>query len=203
MKQKHAKKSKQSDEYKLWESTPFISSMPCETLSQPCIGPAGDAVGDAATIRGQRGRPSKRLCDSPGRTTTATILEEPIKYLTEFSEKQGVSFDDVLTALLSTRPKKQKSNVKVNIPEQDATAFYFNNSFSTRSWTELRLFLLKFDVNLPPRNLIDNNKHELHPKVISHEIKCSVPYIDLVKDTVSGVNLSTDAGLLTGSNSDK
>ena len=75
----------------------------------------------------------------------------------------------------------------MNIPEQDATAFYFNNSFSTRSWTELRLFLLKFDVNLPPRNLIDNNKHELHPKVISHEIKCSVPYIDLVKDTVSGI----------------
>ena len=143
LKQKQPKKNKQSDEYKLWESTPFISSMPCETLSQPCIGPAGDAVGDAATIRGQRGRPSKRLCDSPGRTTTATILEEPIKYLTEFSEKQGVSFDDVLTALLSTRPKKQKSNVKVNIPEQDATAFYFNNSFSTRSWTELHLFLLE------------------------------------------------------------
>ena len=99
MKQKHAKKSKQSDEYKIWESTPFISSMPCETLSHSCIGPAGDAAVDAATICGQRGRDSKRLCDSPGRTTTATIMEEPIKYLTEFSEKQGMFFDDVLTAL--------------------------------------------------------------------------------------------------------
>ena len=44
-----------------------------------------------------------------------------------------------------------------------------------------------FNVELPTRNEIDKLKGTYHPPVMSQEIKCSVDYIDLVKDTVKGL----------------
>ena len=68
----------------------------------------------------------------------------------------------------------------------DATPFYFNEGYSSRSWTELRLFLLKYNVNIPTRNEIDAEKKTIHPDITYHEIKSFVDYHELIEDTVQG-----------------
>ncbi|CAL4216742.1 unnamed protein product, partial [Meganyctiphanes norvegica] len=68
-----------------------------------------------------------------------------------------------------------------------ATSFFFNEGFSSRSWTELRLFLKQFGVELPTRNTIDEEKKKLHPNIAVQEIKSCVQYKDLVEDTLKGL----------------
>ncbi|CAL4224806.1 unnamed protein product, partial [Meganyctiphanes norvegica] len=99
-------------------------------------------------------------------------------------------------AIRCNKYKKQKP--EIIIPTEDATAFYFNEKYSTRSWTELRLFLLKFNVKLPKRNDIDIEKKNLHPTIISQEIKSFVHYPDLIDDTVQGILKVTAHNVKTG-----
>ena len=112
-------------------------------------------------------------------------MKPKIDNLIEFAEEQGVSYEDVLD-LLAERSSKKKKNV-IQIPTDAATSFFFNEGFSARSWTELRLFLKQFNVELPTRNTIDTEKTKLHPKITSHEIKSFVHYKDLIEDTVKGL----------------
>lgn len=52
---------------------------------------------------------------------------------------------------------------------------------------------MKYNLELPTRNDIDQEKISLCPKVISQEIKSFVTYPDLIQDTVSGIFECTDS----------
>ena len=145
------------------------------------MGPEGDAP-----VLGNRGRPQKRLSDNPSRNTKVKLMEEPINYVLNFAEEQGVPLEDVIT-LLNERFVSKKKKEPRQIPVEEACAYFLNGGYSTRSWTELRQFLLKFDIELPTRNDIDTHKVRYQPPILSQEIKCSVDYPSLVKDTTCGL----------------
>ena len=130
------------------------------------------------------GHPKSTLADNPVRRTVRQIMKPKIDDLIEFAEEQGVAFEDVVE-LLEQRCSKRKLNT-VYIPNDAATSFFFNEGFSSRSWTELRLFLKPFNIELPTRNNIDLAKKKLHLKITTHEIKSFVQYKDLIEDTVKG-----------------
>lgn len=175
--EKKPKKSKDSDIYQGWLSTSFFEIPELQPLN---------ASGDAAS--NPNGRPSKRLRDSPHKKTVDSLLEQTISDLTTYAEEQGVTVDHLLELIASrVSPKKTKVQTHVIIPEDEAVAFYFNEGYSSRSWTELRVFLSHFGVELPTRNTIDNKKKNLGPPILSQEIKCSVTYPDLIQDTVEGL----------------
>ena len=177
--QSRPKKARNSDEYQYWLESPFF------TFTQPTTsdgGPAGDVSLNFLETPKPKGRPGKRLSESPCSNTIKKIMEPEIQRLKTFAEQQGVSFDDVISLLNLEQTKKPKT--KCIISKEEALAYFFNAGFSSRGWTELRLFLLKFGVELPTRNEIDIEKKALHPTIISQEIKCSVEYADLMKDTV-------------------
>ena len=64
------------------------------------------------------------------------------------------------------------------------------SGYSNRSYTELRLFLKEFNVQLPTRNNLDVEKSKLHPTITVEQIKSSVNYQELVEDTVKGESQS-------------
>ena len=82
----------------------------------------------------------------------------------------------MLKEMLPGRPKRNE----IKIPSDDAVGFFFNEEHSSRSWTELRLFYLKYRVVLPTRNVVDEEKRKLLPPITVEEIKTSV------EDTVKG-----------------
>lgn len=188
---KKPKFSKTSAQYLKWFSSIFFSLYderdqdPHDEQNQdPQIeaGPCGDSSTSG------RGRPAKRLSDNPSRSTTERIMAKPVDYLVNFAKEQGIPLDDVIDILNERCPnKKRKNSSKIVIPPDEACAYFLNGGFSSRSWTDLRLFLLKFNVELPTRNTIDTNKSDYLPQVISHEIKCSVSYPELIQDTVLGL----------------
>ena len=167
-----------SDEYKGFLESSFLE-LEIENPAFQELTAGGDAH-----YKGRR--PAKTLGDNPHKRTQRNILDKPITDLINFAEEQGVSLEHLLE-LITARVQSKKQKAKVIIPEDEAVAFYFNEGFSSRSWTELRVFLLQFDVELPTRNMIDSKKQNLAPTMISHEIKCSVTYPDLIKDTVDGL----------------
>ena len=112
-------------------------------------------------------------------------MQPKIDELMEFAAEQGVSMDEVME-LMAQRYQKKARTVKVEIPVKESLGFFFNSTHSSHSWTELRLFLLKFGVELPTRNIIDQHKKALHPPILVQEIKSSVQYSDLVDNTVKG-----------------
>lgn len=181
---KKPKVSKTSEKYIQWLSSTFIEFE--EDTESIQLGPSGDNTGNVSDLRNFGGRPNKRLCDNPSRNTTAQIMEKPIQYLIDFAADQRIPLDEVID-ILNEHCCKKKKVTKVSIPTEDATTYFLNGGFSSRSWTELRLFLLKYDVELPTRNSIDSLKTEFQPKVISQEIKCSVSYPELLHDTVKGL----------------
>jgi hypothetical protein len=132
---------------------------------------------------GRVGRPKARLSDQPKKRTVMQIMLPKIEELVDLAKDQGVSFDEIieLLSVVSGR-KRQKSTVQ--IPLDESMAFFFNETHSSRSWTELRLFMLKYGVELPSRNQIDEKKKLLHP-----QIKSSVKYKDLIENTVQGLIL--------------
>ncbi len=138
-----------------------------------------------------RGRPKKRLSDSIHKKTAKKKIEPLVSLVKEFAEKEGVTFDEVIDMLIENSNKKPKTHI--SIPVHEATPFFFNEGFSSRSWTELRLFLMKHNVELPTRNAIDDEKKKLCPKIISQEIKSFVTYPDLIQDTVAGIIDCTDS----------
>ena len=75
---------------------------------------------------------------------------------------------------------------------------FFLQDFSTRSWTELRLFFKKYDIILPTRNAIDEEKKKFHPPITVEEIKSSVQYGELIQNTVEALikesNYDVDLG---------
>ena len=72
-------------------------------------------------------------------------------------------------------------------------SFYFNQEHSSRSWSELRLFLEEYDVRLPTRNEVDCMKKEMLPGGITcNEVKSDVNFDDLVSNTARGLLETTD-----------
>lgn len=134
-----------------------------------------------------RGRPKLRLCDKPAKRTKKEILRPKINELVQFAEDQGVDLEDLIDLINEKCKKNYKKTTVIQIPSDAATAFYFNQGFSSRSWTELRLFIKKYGVELPPRNEIDVMKKELHPQIKVEEIKSSVRYSELIENTVKGM----------------
>ena len=130
--------------------------------------------------------PKLKLSDNPGERTARNIKKPIVDELLDKAEQQGISYEELLEVLAIRCNKYKKQKPEIIIPTEDATAFYFNEKYSTRSWTELCLFLLKFNVKLPKRNDIDIEKKNLHPTIISQEIKSFVHYPDLIDDTVQG-----------------
>ena len=114
-------------------------------------------------------------------------LQPLIDSVSKFAQDEGLTFKQVVDRLNDeVHENKKKSKNTISIPIEEVTPFYFNGGFSTRSWTELRLFLIKFGVEIPPRNKIDIEKKTLSPQIITQEIKSCVTYPDLIHDTVSG-----------------
>ena len=172
---KRPKVSKDSAKYEEWLRNDF------HVETDQAMGPEGDAL-----VLGNRGRPQKRLSDNPSRNTKAKLVEEPLNYIVNFAEEQGVPLEEVIN-LLNERCESKKKKEAVQIPVEEACAYFLNGGYSTRSWTELRQFLLRFDVELPTRNEIDIHKVSYQPPILSQEIKCSVDYPSLVKDTTCGL----------------
>ena len=172
---KRPKVSKGSVKYQEWLENVF------HVEADQAMGPEGDAP-----VMGNRGRPQKRLSDNPSRNTKAKLMEEPLNYIVNFAEEQGVPLEDVIT-LLNERCASKKKKEARQIPVEEACGYFLNGGYSTRSWTELRQFLLKFDIELPTRNDIDTHKVRYQPQIVSQEIKCSVDYPSLVKDTTCGL----------------
>ena len=135
----------------------------------------------------------KSLCDSKDSRTKRRKIQPLIDYISQFAEEEGILFNDVVDLLNAEVKSNKKTKVSISIPVEEATPFFFNGGFSSRSWTELRLFLVKFNVDLPTRNVIDLEKKSLLPKIISQEIKSSVTYPDLIHDTVSSLVKIADA----------
>ena len=73
----------------------------------------------------------------------------------------------------------------VDIPVNAAIASYFNQGHSSRSWTELRLFLKQFDFDncYPQGILFMMRARKTHPEIFVKKIKSSVKYQDLIEDT--------------------
>ena len=132
------------------------------------------------------GRPRSRLSDQPTRKTVCHILQPKIDELVAFADEQGVSIEQLLEMLKSHTGNKhvKRSRTENVIPTDDAAAFFFLQDFSTRSWTELRLFFKKYDIILPTRNAIDEEKKKFHPPITVEEIKSSVQYGELIQNTV-------------------
>ena len=133
-------------------------------------------------------RPKKRISDCRDKKTQRQKLQPLIDSVSKFAQDEGLTFKQVVDRLNDeVDENKKKSKNTISIPIEEATPFYFNGGFSSRSWTELRLFLIKFGVEIPPRNKIDIEKKTLSPQIITQEIKSCVTYPDLIHDTVSGL----------------
>ena len=116
--------------------------------------------------RNRAGRSKLRLSDKPGKRTAHSILQPKIDELLEFATDQGVTYEEVIELLEEKRRKKKKGPVYVaEVPINEAVAFYFNQEHSTRSWTELRLFLGQYGLKLPTRNDINRKKKKCFLKV--------------------------------------
>ena len=172
MKNGKPRKSQMSPESIYWSNTVFYQVEEPEYDSEMEIETKGP------------GQPKSRLVDNPVSKTVRKIMKPKIDELIKFADSQGVKYEDVIK-LLEQRYKKTKPN-SVHIPTDSATSFFFNEGFSSRSWTELRLFLKQFGVELPTRNTIDEEKKTLHPNIAVQEIKSCVQYKDLVEDTLKG-----------------
>ena len=165
-----AKPKKGSAQYAAWASTAFLEIL--EFNSSEVLG---------------RGRPKLRLSDQPKKRTIDQIMQPKIEELLQFADEQGVTVEEVLELVTQRCHNKSKCKGRTEIPVDESVAFYFNNNHSSRSWTELRLFLLKFGIQLPTRNDIDLQKKSLHPTIHVEEIKSFVHYKDLVDNTVRGL----------------
>ena len=95
-------------------------------------------------------RLKSRLSDLPKKRTVNQIMQPKIDELMQFAAEQGFLIEDVME-LMGQRCQKKAKTTKVEIPIKDSLGF-FNSTHSSRSWTELRLFLLKFGVELPTRH---------------------------------------------------
>ena len=129
---KKPKVSKTSEKYIQWLSSTFIEFE--EDTESIQLGPSGDNTGNVSDLRNFGGRPNKRLCDNPSRNTTAQIMEKPIQYLIDFAADQRVPLDEVID-ILNEHCCKKKKVTKVSIPTEDATTFFLNGGFSSRSWS--------------------------------------------------------------------
>ena len=152
MKKSKPKKAKTSREYQDWLESPFISFC----TSSFAGGSAENIFSTTPEVSKSKGRPGKRLSESPCADTIKNTMAPEIDRLKTFAEQQGVAFEHVINLL--TPEHSKKPNVKCTIPKNEALALFFNAGFSSRGWTELRLFLLRFGVELPTRNEIDNEK---------------------------------------------
>ena len=136
-------------------------------------------------IREGAGRHKSTLSDHPKSRTTKNILQPKIEELLIFANEQGVGLEEVIESISQNYSKKAQ-RVEIEIPKDAATAFFFYEYHSQRSWTELRLFLKTYGVILPTRNTIDEEKKKLMPPITVQEIKSSVDYEILVENTVKG-----------------
>ena len=142
---------------------------------------------DHGGIRNKAGRPKMRLSERPGKRTIQAIMKPRMDELVQFADDQGIDYDEVIE-LLEDRKKKKQKRCLVEIPVEDAVALYFNQEHSSRSWTELRLFLEEYDVRLPTRNEVDCMKKEMLPGGITcNEVKSDVNFDDLVSNTARGL----------------
>ena len=140
------------------------------------------------------GRPRATLSQTPHKKTVKSILQPKIDELMSFAAMQGIEYEEVLHLLEEPKPKKKKKAVfAAEIDIEDAVSFYFSQEHSSRSWTELRLFLSKYEVYLPARNQIDTEKKKILPPIKFSEIKSEVNYSDLVTDTVHGESYCSTA----------
>ena len=64
--------------------------------------------------------------------------------------------------------------------------FLFIHKYTERGWTELRLWLKKFGVDLPTRNEIDSEKKKLAIPLTKNVLKASADFQDVLKNTASG-----------------
>ena len=118
------------------------------------------------------------------RTVNQIILQPKIDELMQFAAEQWVSIKGM--ELICQKCQKMARTIEVVIPIEDSLGIFFNSIHSSRSLTELRLFLLRFWVELPTRNIIDQHKKSMHPPILVQEIKNSVQYTDLICNTVKG-----------------
>ena len=191
--QKRPRKGTDSDEVKFWNKKEFLNlpevmeEKECETEKQDNTQKESDEFqkNSHGGCRQGAGRNKVRLSDCKTNRTARSILKPKIDELLKFATEQGVEFDEVLEMFKEIGPKKVKK-IEIEIPHDDALGFFFNAEHSSRSWTELRLFLLKYGVVIPTRNDIDEEKKKLLPPISVEEIKSSIDYGVLIEDTVKG-----------------
>ena len=122
LKKSKPKKAKASKEYQDWLESPFISF---------CVSSAadGNVYSTSPEPKNSKGRPGKRLSESPCADTIKKILAPEIDRLRTIAEQQRVSFEYVIGLLTPKQSKKPKVNCTIS--KDEALAFFFNAGFSS------------------------------------------------------------------------
>ena len=69
----------------------------------------------------------------------------------------------------------------------EATALIYNVDISVNQYQMIRSLCLPHGINLPTRNAVDLFKHTLHPPIFSQELKSSVDFLALLKETAEAL----------------
>ena len=111
-----------------------------------------------------------------------------IDKLLEFATHQGVTQEEVIELLEEKKSKKKKGYV-AEVPIDEAVAFYFNQEHSTRSWTELRLFLGKYGVWLLLEMILIVKRNICFLKVYEQTKSRATLTLNVLLLTLSRVNI--------------
>ena len=140
------------------------------------------------------GRPAgsqKRLSDGTCKKTANKAIDEIVDSIAakaEFHNYNPFTLLNMINQRCQIKWRKASTaGDKYNVPVPDACAMMYNLNLSTNQYQELRLFLMKFKFEIPPRNLNDVYKKSLLPNITSDTIKTECHIKELVTNTVSSL----------------
>lgn len=131
-------------------------------------------------------RKNSLLGDEPCTKVSKNILQEAVKYIEGYAAEQNISKEEALSMISNEckrvwkyREEKPKGSMSVD----DATALIYNVNLSSRQYQMIRSLCLPHGLLFPTRNDVDKFKKSLHPPIFSCQIKSSVDFDHLLRDT--------------------